>query len=60
VEPGSDAICEHCQTPIKFMARLQQRQVIANVYVDAHWDRVEHFHEQCYLEAGEPYGEVRN
>ena len=30
--------------PVKFAARAQQHQVIANVYVNARWDRVEHFH----------------
>jgi len=59
VEPGNDAVCRQCQAPIKFTARLQQRQVIANVYVDGHWDRVEHYHEHCYKEAGEPYGQGR-
>jgi hypothetical protein len=31
-------------------------QVIANVYVDGRWNRVEHFHEECYGEADAPYG----
>jgi hypothetical protein len=38
------------------VARAQLRQVIANVYVDGTWDRVEHYHADCYLEAREPYG----
>jgi hypothetical protein len=45
--------------PVKFAARAQQHQVIANVYVNARWDRVEHFHGECYLDAGEPYGSAR-
>jgi hypothetical protein len=56
VEPGSSAICQHCGDPVKFAARAQLRQVIANVYVDGTWARVEHFHAECYVEAGEPYG----
>jgi hypothetical protein len=56
VEPGSSAICAHCGAPVKFVARAQLRQVIANVYVNATWDRVEHYHADCYGEAGEPYG----
>ncbi|MGC8627400.1 MAG: hypothetical protein ACP5VR_07575 [Acidimicrobiales bacterium] len=60
VEPGGDAVCQHCREPIKFTARLQQHQVIANVYVDARWDRVEHYHEHCYLQAGQPYGKARD
>jgi hypothetical protein len=41
---------------VKFVARAQLRQVIANVYIDGAWARVEHFHSDCYGEAGEPYG----
>jgi len=57
VEPGNSAVCAHCGSPVKFMARTQARQVIANVYVNGTWDRVEHFHSDCYAEAGSPYGE---
>jgi hypothetical protein len=56
IEPGNSAVCVHCGAPVKFIARTQGRQVIANVYVDGAWDRVEHFHADCYGEAGEPYG----
>jgi hypothetical protein len=56
VEPGNSAVCSHCGAPVKFVARAQLRQVIANVYVEGTWDRVEHFHADCYGEAGEPYG----
>lgn len=59
VEAGNDAVCQHCRTPIKFVARLKERQVIANVYVNGRWDRVEHFHEACYEQAGDPYGAAR-
>jgi hypothetical protein len=41
---------------VKFVARAQLKQVIANVYEDGVWKRVEHFHEDCYGEADEPYG----
>ena len=57
IEPGNSAICAHCGQPVKFVARAQLRQVIANVYVDGNWARVEHFHADCYDEAGKPYGE---
>ena len=60
VEPGSDSVCEHCRVPVKFVARLKARQVIANVYEAGRWSRVEHFHEECYLELGEPYGAARS
>ncbi len=56
VEPGNSAMCAHCGAPVKFVARAQLRQVIANVYVDGSWDRVEHYHADCYTEAGHPYG----
>ena len=32
-------------------------QVICNVYVKGKWDRVEHFHQECYDKAGAPFGE---
>ncbi|MDQ1403471.1 MAG: hypothetical protein QOG03_1787 [Actinomycetota bacterium] len=57
IEPGNSAICTHCGTPVKFVARAQLRQVIANVYVDGTWNRVEHFHADCYVEANQPYGD---
>lgn len=56
VEPGTTAICARCGNPVKFAARAQHRQVIANVYVKGIWNRVEHFHAECYVEASEPYG----
>ncbi len=56
VEPGNSAMCTHCGAPVKFVARAQLRQVIANVYEGGVWVRVEHFHADCYAEAGAPYG----
>jgi RNA polymerase-binding transcription factor DksA len=58
IEPGSDARCVVCGTPIKFSAREAGLQVIANVYAEDVWQRVEYFHEACYTEAESPYGEV--
>lgn len=49
-------MCKHCGAAVKFAARAQLRQVIANVYVKGTWARVEHFHAPCYVEAGEPHG----
>jgi hypothetical protein len=57
IEAGNSALCAHCGEPVKFVARAHLRQVIANVYVGGTWDRVEHFHADCYTEAGLPYGE---
>ncbi|HEY2302171.1 MAG TPA: hypothetical protein VGH66_09770 [Acidimicrobiales bacterium] len=56
VDPGNSASCARCGAPVKFVARAQLRQVIANVYNDGAWERVEHYHEDCYEEAGQPYG----
>ena len=56
VEAGSMSLCAHCDEQVKFAAKLNRLQVIANVYVDARWDRVEHFHAECYDLAGAPYG----
>jgi hypothetical protein len=56
VDPGNNASCAWCGAPVKFVARAQLRQVIANVYRDGTWERVEHFHAECYDEAGQPYG----
>jgi len=59
VDAGNDAVCERCQDQVKFLAKSKARQVIANVYVEGRWNRVEHYHEACYQEAGEPYGVAR-
>jgi len=56
IEPGNAASCAHCGEPVKFMARVQGRQVIANVYDGGKWQRVEHYHADCYEGAGRPYG----
>jgi hypothetical protein len=56
VEAGNSAVCAHCGAAVKFVARAQLRQVIANVYEQGVWNRVEHFHADCYDEAGRPYG----
>jgi hypothetical protein len=56
VEPGNSAMCAHCGAAVKFVARAQLRQVIANVYENGVWARVEHYHADCYVEANEPYG----
>lgn len=58
VEAGSTVVCAGCREPVKFAAKVQRQQVIANVYVSGKWDRVEHFHAECYDEAGKPHGEA--
>jgi hypothetical protein len=56
VEPGNSAVCTVCGRAVKFSARVQNHQVIANVYDGTTWLRVEHYHADCYDEAGQPYG----
>jgi hypothetical protein len=56
VEAGSSANCAVCGKLVKFSAKTKLQQVIANVYVNQVWDRVEHFHAECYEGAGRPYG----
>ena len=58
IEAGNSAMCAHCGEPVKFVARAHLRQVIANVYIEGTWDRVEHFHAECYDKAGKPYGDA--
>ena len=58
IEPGNLAVCVTCGQPVKFAAKLHKMQVIANVYADGRWNRVEHFHEECYAEASAPYGDA--
>jgi hypothetical protein len=57
VEAGNLALCTFCGEQVKFAAKQNRQQVIANVYVDGRWDRVEHFHDECYGSADKPYGE---
>ena len=58
IDAGSSTICVHCEQQVKFSAKIKRHQVIANVYVKDDWNRVEHFHLECYLEAASPFGEV--
>lgn len=57
IEAGSSAMCITCDEQVKFKAKTKMHQVICNVYVDGKWDRVEHYHLECYEQAGRPYGE---
>jgi hypothetical protein len=58
IEAGNSAQCASCGANVQFRARVKAQQVICNVYVDGKWDRVEHFHRDCYEEAKQPYGEA--
>ena len=57
IEAGSSAMCTTCDEQVKFRAKAKAHQVICNVYVNGKWDRVEHYHLECYDDAGRPYGE---
>jgi hypothetical protein len=56
IEAGNFAECAHCGERVKFQAKVRKQQVICNVYKGGRWDRVEHFHAECYDAACEPYG----
>ena len=56
IEAGSTAECASCGDRVKFQAKVRKQQVICNVYVDGRWNRVEHYHAECYQHVGEPYG----
>ena len=58
IEAGSSAECAHCGDRVKFQAKVRGQQVICNVYTDGKWDRVEHYHFECYEKQGEPYGKA--
>lgn len=65
--------CASCADPVLFVQSTDNLWVIANVYsVCGHeqepcrfcrgtgrrWDRIEHWHPQCYEQSGFPYGEA--
>lgn len=56
IEAGNTATCALCRLPVKFRAKSRLMQVIANVYTDGVWERVEHYHLDCYEKADRPYG----
>lgn len=58
VEPGNTTPCDGCGGSVKYQARQREQRVVANVYENGAWDRVEHFHLSCYVKAGQPHGQV--
>lgn len=56
IEAGTLERCPQCRDMVRFVAKKKLRQVIANVYVDGKWHHKEHYHDGCYIDAGEPYG----
>lgn len=59
IEAGHTHGCAHCDKPVKFKAKSTNFKVVANVYIDGKWDRVEQYHQVCYGNAGEPYGKAK-
>ncbi|MCC6434648.1 MAG: hypothetical protein IT196_06425 [Acidimicrobiales bacterium] len=57
IEAGSYVDCAACGDRVKFQAKTRLMQVICNVYLEGRWDRVEHYHEACYIEREHPYGD---
>ena len=58
VEAGSSVDCSHCGERVKFQAKVRNKQTNCNIYVSGKWNRVEHFHQECYELAGSPFGEA--
>lgn len=56
IEAGSYVDCASCGERVKFQAKIRKQQVICNVYTDSRWNRVEHYHAECYELADEPHG----
>ena len=58
IEAGNYVDCIHCGDQVKFQAKIRTYQIICNIYTDGKWDRVEHYHFDCYEQAGSPFGEM--
>lgn len=58
IEAGSRSVCTHCDQEMRFRTRERDMQVICNVYVAGLWDKVEHYHPGCYVDAGSPHGTI--
>jgi hypothetical protein len=55
---GSRETCCGCGGWLRFVAKKPSFEVVCNVYVGGKWDRVEHWHESCYGDAGSPHGKA--
>lgn len=58
VASGENSFCEHCGNWIKYQARRRLWRIICNVYEGDRWDRVEIYHETCWIDVGEPHGPI--
>lgn len=53
-------VCARCARLFRrSWRRRSDLVVVANVYEGRRWNRVEAFHQECYREAGCPYGASR-
>ena len=60
IEAGLYVDCAHCGERIGFRAKDRSAlQVVSNVYAGGVWKRVEHFHDECYDDAGRPHGDAQ-
>ena len=57
--------CPGCDQKIKYRAESTAKRmgeavvkVVCNIYEDGRWKREEDWHDTCYHDAGDPYGEV--
>lgn len=57
LQPGLGLDCDACSMPIKYSAKFPSNQIIANVYENNVWQKVVHYHEECYRQLAYPYGE---
>ncbi len=57
LQPGLGLECDACSMPIKYSAKFPTNQIIANVYDGNVWQKVVHYHEECYQELDYPHGE---
>ena len=65
IEAGTEDVCplDHggCGGRVKFSVQVPlryRRRVIANIYWQGSWNRVEVWHFTCYVAAGMPYGRL--
>lgn len=62
LQRGQMVVCSGCKKRIKGDFRIGKSRgnyyVIANVYRRRKWQRTEHWEIDCYLQAGQPHGEI--
>lgn len=65
IEAGAEDICPDdrggCGKTVKFLAQIPlryRRRVVANIYWQGKWNRIEVWHLLCYVAQGMPYGKL--